>query len=85
MWGHSCEFNDNDNWHIIEEFAQFIGGREDIWYATNMEICKYVKAYERPQFSTLGDRVYNPTDTDVYMHHFGKDVLVKTGQTVKLG
>lgn len=84
VWGHSYEFNDNDNWHIIEEFAQFIGGREDIWYATNMEICKYVKAYDQLQFSALGDRVYNPTDKDVYMHYFGKDVLVKAGQTVKL-
>lgn len=84
VWGHSYEFNDNDNWHIIEEFAQFIGGREDIWYATNMEICKYVKAYDQLQFSALGDRVYNPTDRDVYMRYFGKDVLVKAGQTVKL-
>lgn len=84
VWGHSYEFNDADNWHIIEEFAEFIGGREDIWYATNMEICKYVKAYDQLQFSALGDRVYNPTDTDVYMRYFGKDVLVKAGQTVKL-
>ena len=49
-----------------------------------VEICKYVKAYDQLQFSALGDRVYNPTNADIYMHHFGKDVLVKAGQTVKL-
>ena len=84
VWGHSYEFNDSDNWYIIEEFAEFIGGREDIWYATNIEICKYVKAYEQLEFSALGDRVYNPTATDLYLRHFGKDVLVKAGQTVEL-
>lgn len=84
VWGHSYEFNDADNWHIIEEFAEFIGGREDIWYATNMEIFQYVKAYDRLEFSALGDRVYNPSATDIYMRHFGKDVLIKAGQTVQL-
>lgn len=84
LWGHSYEFNDSDNWYIIEEFAEFIGGRKDIWYATNIEICQYVKAYDRLQFSALGDRVYNPTATDLYLRHFGKDVLVKAGQSVSL-
>ena len=48
LWGHSYEFDQNlpdNNWGIIEEFAEFLGNREDIWYATNIEIYDYIQAY----------------------------------------
>ncbi len=61
VWGHTYEFDARDNWHVIEEFAQYIGGREDIWYATNMEICEYTEAYHRLVFSMDEHRIYNPT------------------------
>ena len=38
------EFDNNDNWNVIEEFAKKIGNREDIWYATNIEIYDYVNS-----------------------------------------
>ncbi|MBO5240892.1 MAG: polysaccharide deacetylase family protein [Clostridia bacterium] len=82
LWGHSYEFNDDDNWGIIEEFAQYIGGREDIWYATNGEIYEYVQAFNRLQFSVNGNLVHNPSAIDVYLCHRGKNVLVPAGQTV---
>lgn len=41
LWGHSYEFDNNDNWDVIENLAEYIGGREDIWYATNIEIYNY--------------------------------------------
>lgn len=84
LWGHSYEFNDNDNWNVIEEFAEFVGNREDVWYATNMEICKYVKAFDALQFSANGEKVYNPTATDVYLNYFKNEILVKAGETVNL-
>lgn len=84
LWGHSYEFNDNDNWNVLEEFAEAVGNREDIWYATNIEICQYVKAFNSLQFSANGEKVHNPTATDVYMNYFKEDILVKSGETVKL-
>ena len=42
LWGHSYEFDENDNRDVIEKFAEFVGGRDDIWYATNIEIYDYV-------------------------------------------
>ena len=44
VWGHSYEFDRDDNWDIIEDFCEFIGGRDDIWYATNIEIIDYLNA-----------------------------------------
>lgn len=61
LWGHSYEFDRDDNWNVIEAFASYMGNREDVWYATNIEIYDYVEAYRALQFSANGDRVYNPT------------------------
>jgi hypothetical protein len=84
LWGHSYEFNDNNNWHVIEEFAEYIGNRPDVWYATNIDICHYVKAFDALQFSAAGDRIYNPTATDIYLHYANQDICVKAGETVKI-
>ncbi|MBE6943712.1 MAG: polysaccharide deacetylase [Ruminococcaceae bacterium] len=45
LWGHSYEFDENNNWSIIEKFAEYMGGREEVWYATNIEIYDYITAY----------------------------------------
>ncbi|MBR2926006.1 MAG: polysaccharide deacetylase family protein [Clostridia bacterium] len=84
LWGHTYEFHDNDNWHIIEEFAEYIGNREDIWYATNGEIYRYVKAYDSLQFSANGERVYNPSAIDVYLNYYDDQFVVPAGATVPL-
>ncbi|MDY4976558.1 MAG: polysaccharide deacetylase family protein [Clostridia bacterium] len=67
LWGHSYEFENDGNWHIIEDFARTIGGREDIWYATNMEIYQYVKAFERLEFAVDQTWVYNPSGVDLWL------------------
>ena len=84
VWGHSFEFDKDDNWHVIEEFAQYAGGKEDIWYATNIEIYDYVKAYESLQTSVDKRIVHNPTATDVWFAHKMKVHCVKAGETLYL-
>ena len=84
VWGHSYEFDDNDNWNVIEEFAEFMGGREDIWYTTNMEIYEYVQAYNRLETSYDKTFVYNPSNITVWCWHQGKDYCVEPGQTITL-
>lgn len=85
LWGHSYEFDNNDNWNVIEEFCAYIGGREDVWYATNGEIYDYVQAFDRLEFSADGELVYNPSAIDVYLDHLNGRFIVKAGQTVSLG
>ncbi|MBE6656636.1 MAG: polysaccharide deacetylase [Ruminococcaceae bacterium] len=60
VWGHSYEFDDRDNWDVIERFAEYIGGKEDIWYATNIELHDYVRAYEALVVNADTTLVYNP-------------------------
>lgn len=84
LWGHSFEFDTNDNWDVIERFAEYAGGHEHIWYATNIEIYDYVKAYEALQTSYDKRTVHNPSAIDVWFEHRGKMCCVKAGETLKL-
>jgi len=60
VWGHSYEFTDKDNWEVMEEFCKLAGGRDDIWYATNIEIVDYMDVVKAAQFAADGSFVYNP-------------------------
>jgi len=85
LWGHSYEFDNDDNWNVIEEFAQKTGNREDIWYATNIEIYDYVQAYKQLQYNIDLTKVYNPTQIDLWISHTDIGVIeIKAGETVEL-
>ena len=82
VWGHSYEFDNNDNWNVIETFAEYIGSREDVWYATNIEIYDYVKAYERLETSIDRHIIHNPSSIDIWFLENNKTYCVKGGQTL---
>lgn len=84
VWGHSFEFNNDNNWDIMENFAELVGFKDDIWYATNIEIYDYCKAYEALLFSADGTKVYNPTATKVFFADSSPNKIysVEPGQTV---
>ena len=84
LWGHSYEFDAWNNWNVIEEFAAYIGGKEHVWYATNIEICDYLNAYRSLQFSADGRRVYNPTLIEVFFDNCNRPYSVAPGQTIVL-
>ena len=84
LWGHSYEFNDNNNWNIIEEFTDFMADRDDIWYATNMEIYNAVKAYESLIYSADGTRIENPTLRDVWICTYDEVKKISSGEIITL-
>ena len=67
VWGHSYEFAEKNNWEVIEEFCKFMGGREDIWYATNIEIIDYLEADHNLKFSADNRLVFNPSAQSVWL------------------
>ncbi len=79
LWGHSYEFDEKNNWSVIEDFAEKISGKEDIWYATNIEIYDYVAAYNSLCFSTDYSKVYNPSAMPIWLSVEGKTVNVPAG------
>lgn len=84
LWGHSYEFDRKNNWRVIEQFAQEIGEREDVFYATNGELYAYVQAYRRLEYAVDGTTIFNPSALDVYLHLAGKDILVPAGKGARL-
>ncbi|MBO5452358.1 MAG: polysaccharide deacetylase family protein [Clostridia bacterium] len=84
LWGHSYEFDENDNWEVIEKFAEFVGNRDDIWYATNMEIYEYVKAYNNLVVSIDRKIVHNSSSVDVWFLHQDKKYCARCGETIYL-
>ena len=84
VWGHSYEFTDHDNWEVMENFCQRMGGREDIWYASNIEIVDYMEAAGRLQFGAGGDMVYNPSAASLWIEVDGGKREVKGGELLRL-
>ena len=84
IWGHSFEFDRNNNWDRIEEICKRLANKPEIWYATNIEIYDYVEAYKRLIYSADGYRVYNPTATDVWIDVDGVVYKIESGKTVKI-
>ena len=82
VWGHSYEFDDNDNWNVIEELCKKLSGRKDIWFATGGEIYDYVQAYNSLVFSVDGERVYNPSSASVFIEIRGKVYEVPSGKEI---
>ena len=61
LWGHSYEFDNDNNWNVIEDFAQKLGNRDDIWYATNMELYLAWRDFHQLESSADGNTIFNPT------------------------
>lgn len=81
--GHSWEFDLQDNWQVIEEFCSFIGGRDDIWYATNIEIVDYLEAARKLKYSGDYQAVYNPSACSVWLEVDKKILEVSPGAYVE--
>ena len=84
VWGHSWELEVHNHWGIMEDFAKLAGNRDDVWYATNIELYDYVKAFEALHKSAEGDLVYNPTNTKLWLQEGGKVITIDPGETVDL-
>ncbi len=83
LWGHTYEFERDDNWQVIEEFIDYMAGRDDVWYTTNMEIYNYVEAWRALRWNTDGTQCENPTATAVWLADKHNTYCIKPGETVK--
>ncbi len=84
LWGHSFEFNKDDNWNVFEEFCKKASGNDKVWYATNIEIYDYVSAYRALIFSADNKLVFNPTYRTVWFETDGKLHSVNSGETIEI-
>lgn len=91
VWGHTYEFDTDNNWDVIEKFCEKMAFKDDIWYATNIEIYDYVQALDRLVTSCDGNLLYNPSAVDVWVSKDqslwepGEKICVPAGKVVNCG
>ncbi len=84
IWGHAFEFERDDNWGLLDKICEKISGKDDIWYATNIEICDYVNAYNSLIYSADSTRIYNPTLYTLWFELNKVTYSIKPGETIKV-
>ncbi len=85
VWGHSYEFDIDNNWVVIEAFAKKMAGKDDIWYATNIEIYNAWHDFNQLETSADGKQVYNPTAREVWFADGNNDTYrVGPGETISV-
>lgn len=84
IWGHAYEFERNNNWEHLDEICDKLGGHDDIWYATNIEIYEYVTAYNSLVYSADGTIIKNPTLFEIWFDIDGQEYKIMPGETLKI-
>ena len=80
VWGHSYEFRTEEDWAKMDELCALFGGRDDVWAATNVEICRYVLAFRALRGSLDGRILENPTAIPLWLVAGGRPVVLKPGE-----
>lgn len=68
----------------MEQFCKQVGGRDDIWYATNIAIYDYIQAVSQLEFTADADRVYNRSAVDCWLYVDGAIVRLPAGKITVL-
>jgi hypothetical protein len=84
VWGHSYEFEQDGNWGLMDEFCSMMSDKDDIWYATNVEVVECMEVFERLQFAANMSFVYNPSAASAWLMVNNTPVEVKGGEKVDL-
>lgn len=72
IWGHSYEYRTEEDWARMEKLCAYLANRDDVWYATNIEIYDYIEAFRSLEYSVDRQMIYNPTGLEVWIQRGGK-------------
>jgi peptidoglycan/xylan/chitin deacetylase (PgdA/CDA1 family) len=84
IWGHSYEFDRDNNWELMEEFCKTVCDDDNVWYATNIEILDYVKAMRGLKFSADRRIVQNTSALPVWIGVDGEAYKIEAGKVVSI-
>ena len=84
IWGHSYEFDTEEKWNHFSTMLNMMGGRQDVWYATCIQVAEYLKAIRRLILSTSMKKIYNPSAIAVWVEANGKTVSIPGGEEISL-
>ncbi len=85
VWGHSYEFNRDNNWDLMEEFCKRASHDDSVWYATNIELYDYFQGLRSLRFSVDRKMIFNPSGISVWVDVDGQAVEIKPLETLSIG
>lgn len=83
VYGHAFELDRRNNWERIEEFFEKVSKKDEVWYATNIEICDYISAFKNLIMSVDSNYIYNPTTTTLSLIYSDQD-FINSGITFEI-
>lgn len=84
VWGHSFEFGRAGSWELMEQFCAKVSQKDDVWYATNLEIERYLRAVRGLVTTADGTVVCNPSGVSVWVETCGRPEELHPGETLAL-
>ncbi len=60
VYGHTIDLEKENCWTLFEDFLKLVSGKNNVWYATNIEIVDYLRALDNLRFSVDLSFVENP-------------------------
>lgn len=84
LWGHSYEFDTTEKWERLAKLFSTIGGRQDVWYTTCIQMAEYLNAVRRLALSASMKKIYNPSAVAVWIEANGEKISIPGGEEVAL-
>ena len=84
LWGHAFEFERDNSWETMERFLRAMTDGKTIWYATNGEIYRYVRAFRLLESSSDGKLLYNPSAETLWLLAGGEQQKLRSGEILDL-
>lgn len=69
IWGHSYELEQNHEWLAMEELCKKVSAHSNIWYCTNRELCRYVKAVRSVRQNVSGSIIENLSSQPIWIEN----------------
>ena len=82
VWGHSFDFGQNNTWDRLEKFCAKVGRRDDVWYATCIELIDYVAAEKNVKINADDTLFENTNAIPLWIELNGKAVKLEPGKIV---
>ncbi len=84
IWGHSTEFERDQNWELIEGVCKKLENAPDVWSATCIEFYDYVSAFRSLRISEDEKTIKNPTNIDIYLSIENETLCIKKGEAIHI-
>ena len=80
IWGHTYEFDRQNDWPSLERIYKPLAGHADVWYCTNIELFDYETARQRLVIAANRRTAFNPSALPVTLRVDGRLIEIAAGQ-----